>query len=121
MGARQHHSARSSIKSLTAFGRAVAGEDVTPLCRRLIKRIRNNRNVTQAGSYLLGDSEGYIYILSETCVDAVYVLDRLAKMQIGLYLNPSLDDLRDDLLQHFVDVGYVTELDIYAAVREVEG
>jgi hypothetical protein len=107
MGSRQHHSTRTT-KSLRAIGQAVPGQEL-PLCTLLSRIIRDRRKARQCGTWLLGDSDGYVYLLSDTSVDAVYILDRLQKMVVGLYTVPvpSPEVLRDDLIQHFVDVGYI--------------
>lgn len=94
-----------------AVGRAIPGTDIESLCNELVRRMRWIRHKTQAGTYVLADSEGYVYVLREQACFAERVATQLSRMIVGLYatrsIYPSSAQLCTDLVQHFVDIDFI--------------
>jgi hypothetical protein len=93
---------RMVVRKLTAIGRAEC-VDVADLLRR-ISRIRHT---TQSGAYLLGDSDGFIYILHEQSSmsdDMVLGLGRMIINLYGVYRMPTAEKIAADLLRHFARI-----------------
>ena len=106
--------AHNYSRKLIAIGKAIPGTDIAPLCEVLVKRIKRVRNTTQAGAYLLADSEGFVYILRQQSPIAERSLKQLHRMIVGLYAAgfpmfpyPIAAQICADLIQHFVDVGFI--------------
>jgi len=104
---------------------------MTPISQTAANRIRANRHDRQVGSWLFGDKEGKVYVLKEDSSCVVGMLKEHPEWMVGLYAAetrdrkrpscPSAEQVFEDLRQHFVDLGLVTDAHLYAAVRGVEG
>jgi hypothetical protein len=106
-------------------------KDLTPIATAAANRIKANRYDRQVGSYLFGDRDGRVFVLSEQSICVGPMLKDSPSSFVGLYAAstrdgkrpkcPSAEQIFEDLRQHFVDVGLVTDAHLYAAVRGVEG
>lgn len=113
------------------LGKADQHQDMMPLATAAARRIQANRHDRQVGSWLFGDIEGRVYVLHEQSLCASRMLKDHAEWMVGFYAGtqrngkrptcPKAVDVFGDLRQHFVDLGMVSEADLYAAIRWVEG
>lgn len=104
---------RNFDRKLTAIGKAIPGIDIAPLCADLVRRIKHIRLKTQAGAYLLADSDGFVYVMREQSKLACTVTTKMRRLVVGLYASnvpvfPSSAQVGSDLIQHFIDIGYIT-------------
>jgi len=79
---------RWSDKRLKAIGQ-FSDESAGKFAADLVRRIRGIRDRTQCGSYLLADSERFIYLLAEEAATTQLWIRRCPKMVIGLYASGS--------------------------------
>lgn len=95
-----------------AVGRAVPGHDIEPLCNELLRRIRWIWRKTQAGTYILADSEGYVYVLHEQSCFTERAVKQLQRMVVGRYacrlgVCPTPAQLCADLIEYFSNTGFI--------------
>lgn len=88
-------------RSLVAVGRIDDG--LPELAQDLLRRIRHIRLKTQAGTYILSDSDRYVYVLREQATSAQDWVRRCPGMVVGLYaasapVYPDAEQLRSDLI-----------------------
>ena len=99
MGTPQRHYDRDGARRMRAVGQAVG--DITALCVSLQHRIRHIRRNTQCGSYLLADSEGFVYILRNESGHSDRIVNELSRMIVGLYVVvPDAEQIAEDLKAH---------------------
>jgi hypothetical protein len=115
---------RQFTRPLRAIGQAILGEDIEPLVRDIARRIRAIRNLTQAGTYVLADGEGNVYVLQEIAPTTEKVVRREVAWRVGLYANeprnplfPDVERLRLDLLTTFFRVGFLKHGMIYGEAQ----
>lgn len=81
--------------------------DMTTLAKSILRRIRKNRHTTGAGSYLLGDEDGHVYVVAEGNSTGLGFVNRHESWHIGRYCAglrgtlPVLEQLVGDLQEHF--------------------
>lgn len=122
---------RKFEREASPIGTANPHEDMNPIAAAAANRIRANRHDRQVGSWLFGSDKGQVFVLSEDSACAGRMFRDHPQWVVGRYAAeasdhkrpkcPSAEHVFDDLRQHFVDLGFVGEPDIYAAVRGVEG
>lgn len=113
---------RAFANRMRAIGQAIPGTDISPLITEILRRMRwMGRNGGGNGSYLMADSEGYVYLLRADSGVCERMVNELWRMVVGRYACVSDEQIREDLISHLVDIGYIKETAIYQAVREVEG
>jgi hypothetical protein len=112
---------RQFRKPLRAIGKAIIGDDIAPLLDDLCRRIKHIRLKTQAGTYVLVDDGGSVYVLRAQAPANDKIVKREAARLVGLYANeqrptfPDLERLRTDVVSAFFRVGFLTPAMIYAA------
>ena len=119
------------VRRLEPLATAVKGAPLDVVVATVRARIRINRHVTSEGTWLLCDRKGSVYALKQTGVGVQDVLNRHQAWIVGLYFADhangeagSMPDeavIRDGLVEHLIEVGFITQQDIRAAVRDVEG
>jgi hypothetical protein len=78
------------------------------LAATILKRVRSNRNCSQAGSYLLGGDDGAVYVLAECSNTTLALVAAHSDWNICLYGSgprvsfPTIEYIVDDLDFHFV-------------------
>lgn len=104
---------------------------MTPIVQLVLVRIRANWRNNSCGTWLLADPEGQVYALSEHSATPAELGDRWGWVA-GMYGRrvmepggkprwPTLAEIRDALIQAFIDNGFVTEQMIYDEIRGIEG
>lgn len=115
---------RRFVGSLTPIGRVDPCDDMTPLLQTILNRIQRYRHQTVAGTFVLGDEEGNVYVLAEGANTTAALVDKHMAWYVGSYacgdapVFPTLQDLLDDLRCHFANL--VPGM-VYAAIRSEEG
>lgn len=85
----------------------------------ILQRMRNQRHKTGAGSYVLGDPQGWIYVLAEGESTTAAVLRGREDWLVGLYsVPPSAEQMLGDLQEHYA---HLVPAVLYGAIRAVEG
>jgi hypothetical protein len=75
------------------------------IARRVMFRIRKNRSLTSAGSYVLMDGAGRVFVLSEGSATTEPQVDKHIRWLVGRYASgdkcvfPSMEDLLEDLME----------------------
>ena len=115
---------RQFSRSLRPIGQAVLGADIEPLVRDVCRRIRAIRRDRVAGSFVLADADGYVYVLQDESMTTQDIVRREAALVVGFYASrpgqvyfPSDEDLRMDLIAHFFEVGFLKPEMIYGEVE----
>lgn len=99
-------------------------DDMTPLVQTILTRIQRYRHQTVAGSFVLGDEEGNVYVLAEGANTTASLVDAHMAWYVGSYARgdkpvfPTVQDLLDDLRAHFAQL---LPAMVYAAIRSEEG
>jgi hypothetical protein len=81
--------------------------DMEPLAKSILRRMRKNRHNTGAGSYLLGDEVGQVYVVAEGGSTGMGFVNRHEPWHVGRYcaglrgMLPALEQLIGDLQEHF--------------------
>lgn len=81
--------------------------DMTLLANDIARRIRKNRHTTGAGSYLMGDESGAVYVAAEGSSTGQVFIDKHMGWTIGRYgagltgALPMVEQLIGDLQEHF--------------------
>lgn len=81
--------------------------DMTNLVKSILRRMRKNRHNTGAGSYLLGDEAGRVYVVAEGGSTGMNFINRHESWHIGRYAAglrgafPVAEQLIGDLQEHF--------------------
>jgi len=81
--------------------------DMTNLANSILRRIRKNRHTTGAGSYVLGDQDGRVYVVAEGNSTGMGFVNRHEGWTIGRYCAglrgalPLAEQLVGDLQEHF--------------------
>ena len=115
---------RRFVGSLTPIGRMDPCDDMTPLAQTILTRIERYRHQMVAGTFVLGDEEGNVYVLAEGAGTTATLVEAHMAWYVGSYARgdkpvfPSAQDILDDLRAHFVEL--VPAL-LYAAIRRDEG
>ena len=109
-----------------AIGRASVRDDIDTLAVDIVRRMRAIRHTTVCGTYVYADAQGYVYVVAEICAAADRVMRKHGRFCVGLYaarapIFPTSDQIKGDLLQHFLNLDYVTERMILDAVVDAEG
>lgn len=109
---------------MVKIGAAHPEQDMMPLAQKVAQRIRTNRHSYEgAGSYVMADGTGSVFVLCEAATTTDATVNANTGLVVGRYSFPlpTSRDLFDDLLAHFVEIGFVTEQLIRDVIREVEG
>lgn len=115
---------RRFVGSLTPIGRMDPCDDMTPLLQTILNRIQRYRHQMVAGTFVLGDEDGNVYVLAEGANTTAALVDAHMAWYVGSYARgdvpvfPTLQDLLDDLRAHFAQL--VPAL-LYDAIRREEG
>lgn len=78
-----------------------------PLAKFILRRIRKNRHVTGAGSYLMGDEHKQVYVVAEGSSTGMVFVNRHESWHIGRYgagirgALPMVEQLIGDMQEHF--------------------
>lgn len=112
--------------TLTPIGRVDPCEDMTPLAQTILRRIQRYRHQTVAGSFLLGDEDGHVYVLAEGAGTTAALLETHRAWWFGQYAQgdgdqlvfPSVQDILDDLRCHFANL---VPAMVYEVIRSEEG
>lgn len=110
--------------SLTPIGRMDPCDDMTPLVQTILTRIERYRHQMVAGTFVLGDEEGNVYVLAEGANTTAALVDAHMAWYVGSYARgdkpifPTVQDLLDDLREHFANL---VPAMLYAAIRRDEG
>lgn len=89
------------------IGQFTHDDDMTNLAKSILRRMRKNRHNTGAGSYLLGDEVGRVYVVAEGSSTGMNFVNRCESWHVGRYCAglrgalPMLDQLIGDLEEHF--------------------
>ncbi|NII54385.1 hypothetical protein [Luteibacter sp. SG786] len=81
--------------------------DMGPLAKFILRRIRKNRHVTGAGSYLMGDEHKQVYVVAEGSSTGMVFVNRHESWHIGRYgagirgALPMVEQLIGDMQEHF--------------------
>lgn len=81
--------------------------DMDTLAKSILRRMRKNRHTTGAGSYLLGDEAGQVYVVAEGGSTGMGFVNRHESWHIGRYCAglrgalPIVEQLIGDLQEHF--------------------
>ncbi len=81
--------------------------DMETLAKSILRRMRKNRHTTGAGSYLLGDEDGQVYVVAEGGSTGLGFVNRHEAWHIGRYCAglrgalPVVEQLIGDLQEHF--------------------
>jgi hypothetical protein len=92
---------------LRHIARVVPMEDITPIAERIVRRIYNNRLQMQCGSYVFGDSGGWIYVVSEGSNVSTRIVKLNESLIVGRYAAgdvvafPAVIDVLEDLVEHY--------------------
>lgn len=122
---RQRSDAGTPFRQLRAphpIGRAEVGHELSPLVARTLRRIRDIRKASGAGAYLFADRLGQVYVLSDTSSTQHFLRSRTDEL-VGLYaaqeraMFPTVEQLQQDLIRHFFDVGFLVPGMIYGQVE----
>ena len=114
---RQHGTLPTPIGIMSFDARTLHG-----LADAILKRMRDNRTKTAAGSYLLGDSAGHIYLVAEGSSTGHAIVRDHEHLIVGRYAAttasmqgryvppngvqyPSPKDLADDLRAYYAEIG----------------
>lgn len=114
---------RRFVGSLTPIGRMVPCDDMTPLLQTILTRIQRYRHQMVAGTFVLGDEEGNVYVLAEGANTTAALVDKHMAWYVGSYARgnapmiPTLQDLADDLCAHFAQLAP----GLYETIRSEEG
>lgn len=106
------------------MGRVDPCNDMTQLAQTILIRIRRNRHQTVAGSYLLGDADGNVYVLAEGAGTTEALVAEHEAWLVGRYaagsavVFPLAVDLVDDLRDHYANL---VPAMVYEAIRSEEG
>lgn len=104
---------RMFSRSLRPVGQAILGHEIEPLVHDICRRITGIYRRTRGGTYLLADSEGRVYLLAEEASTTDNTVRREIALLVGLYTMHgallSEEDLRDALIEHFNEIGFVVE------------
>lgn len=93
--------------TLTPIGRIDAHQDMIQLLQTILERITRYRHQTVAGTFVLGDDEGNVYVLAEGANTTAQLVRQHTAWYVGSYgcgdrpIFPSAQDLLDDLRCHF--------------------
>jgi len=78
-----------------------------PLAMFILRRMRKNRHSTSAGSYLMGDEQGQVYVVAEGSSTGMGFVNRHEAWHIGRYAAgirgalPMAEQLIGDMQEHF--------------------
>ena len=115
---------RAFAKRLRPIGRATVGESIDALVADLCQRIRNVRNITQAGTYVLADCEGQVYVLREQAATTAAMVREYADWLVGCYAAewerptfPDAERMRIDLVSALFRVGFLNAAAIYGQIE----
>ena len=98
---------RQVNRDFRSIGQFTEEGDMYPLVTLILRRIRKNRHVTGAGSYLLGDELGAVYVVPEGNSTGMGFVKRNEGWTVGRYGAglrgelPMLEQLIGDLQEHF--------------------
>lgn len=99
-------------------------DDMTPLLQAILTRIKRHRHQTVAGTFVLGDEQGNVYVLAEGANTTATLVDAHMGWYVGSYARgdkptlPTVQDLLDDLRAHFAQLAPWM---LYASIRSEEG
>ena len=98
---------RQLERDVRPIGLFTEEEDMSSLVKSILRRMRKNRHVTGAGSYLLGDECGKVYVVAEGNSTGMGFVKRHENWTVGRYGAgicgelPMLEQLIGDLQEHF--------------------
>lgn len=115
--------ARAFSRGMKKIGVADPERNIDFIAHDVVRRLREIRHKTYGGAYLLADQEGAVYLLAEQVPTTDQALRRHQSLLVALYTIPipEAEQVREDLVQHFCDIGFVSDQMIYEAVRMEEG
>lgn len=94
------HYARRTLRELCVLD----GDSAVPaVAAQVVQRIRNNRLRDGAGSYLLVDESGRVFVLSESAATSDAMVRRNSRWLVGLYCAgarvalPTSHDIAEDI------------------------
>lgn len=88
----------------------------------ILERMRGQRRKTGAGSYVLGDPDGLIYVLAEGESTTTAALRGREAWLVGMYtVPPSGEQLLDDLHAHYADLADLVPVEGYAGSTILPG
>lgn len=93
--------------------------DSRALIVTILERMRGQRRKTGAGSYVLGDPDGLIYVLAEGESTTTAALRGREAWLVGMYtVLPSAETLLSDLQAHYAELVPAV---LYDAIRAGDG
>lgn len=115
---------RRFVGSLTPIGRVDPCEDMTPLAQTILTRIERYRHQMVAGTFVLGDEDGNVYVLAEGANTTAGLVDAHMDWYVGSYARgdkpvfPTAAEILDDLRAHFANL---VPAMVYEVIRSIEG
>ncbi|MGA0588083.1 hypothetical protein ACO2Q2_13280 [Dyella sp. KRB-257] len=97
---------------------------MTPLLQIIAARIARYRHQTVAGTFVLGDEQGNVYVLAEGANCTASLVSQHMDWYVGSYgcgdkpIFPTVEDLLDDLRAHFAEIAPAL---LMRKIRSVEG
>ncbi|WOB24760.1 MULTISPECIES: hypothetical protein [Xanthomonas] len=122
---------RQFNREAVPLGTANPHEDMMPIATAAVARIRDIRNAQCSGSYVFGADDGRVFVVRQGSATGERMVKKHPAWLMGVYAGDTADGRRatfptpsqlfGDLLQHFVDLRFVSAADIYEHIRAGEG
>lgn len=102
--ARPQHYSRRRLRAVCTVDEA----GIPGTAAAVVKRIQRNRRTSSAGSYVLVDDEGRVYVVPEAAAWAEAMVNRHAGWLVGRYASgarvvfPDARDIEGDILERLV-------------------